>query len=128
METKLLCAQLDTFAGMPDTDDPRDRASVAGGDWKAGQFAGRYDELSAYCATNYTNWRCTRAISRTRLRQTLLNELVTHKPMLVWIDCDYYTSSRTVMERLLPYLPTGCVIYFDEPEFNFSSRFTAKRG
>ena len=46
--------------------------------------------------------------------------------MLVWIDCDYYTSSRTVMERLLPYLPTGCVIYFDEPEFNFSSRFTGE--
>ena len=30
------------------------------------------------------------------------------------------------MERLIPYLPTGCVVYFDEFEFNFGSRFTGE--
>jgi hypothetical protein len=30
------------------------------------------------------------------------------------------------MERLIPYLPTGCVVYFDEFEFNYGSRFTGE--
>ena len=48
-------------------------------------------------------------------------------PVLVWIDCDYYSSSRVVMERLIHYLPTGCVIYFDEYNMlNFGSRFTGE--
>ena len=47
-------------------------------------------------------------------------------PILVWIDCDYYSSARTVFERLIPYLPSGCVIYFDDYDFNFGSRFTGE--
>ena len=33
----------------------------------------------------------------------------------------------TVMERVLPYIPNGCVIYFDDFELlNFGSRFTGE--
>ena len=32
-----------------------------------------------------------------------------------------------VMERLIPIIPNGCVIYFDEPEFNHGSRFSGER-
>jgi hypothetical protein len=47
--------------------------------------------------------------------------------MLIWIDCDYYTSTRTVFERLLDYIPNGCVIYFDDfDDTNFGSRFTGE--
>ena len=60
------------------------------------------------------------------LTPELLETLRVHKPILVWIDCDYYTSARAVLERLIPYLPSGCVIYFDEYEFNFGSRFTGE--
>jgi hypothetical protein len=46
---------------------------------------------------------------------------------LVWIDCDYYSSARTVFEKLIFTLPTGCVVYFDEYEqLNFGSRFTGE--
>jgi hypothetical protein len=46
---------------------------------------------------------------------------------LVWIDCDYYSSARTVFEKLIFCLPNGCVIYFDEYEqLNFGSRFTGE--
>ena len=31
-----------------------------------------------------------------------------------------------VLEKLIPYLPSGCVVYFDEYEFNFGSRFTGE--
>ncbi len=42
------------------------------------------------------------------------------------IDCDYYTSARAALERLMAYLPSGYVLYFDEYEFNFGSRFTGE--
>ena len=60
------------------------------------------------------------------LTPEFLESLRVDKPILVWIDCDYYTSARVVFERLIPYLPSGCVIYFDEYEFNFGSRFTGE--
>ena len=60
------------------------------------------------------------------LTPEFLATLLVDKPILVWIDCDYYTSARVVLERLIPYLPSGCVIYFDEYEFNFGSRFTGE--
>ena len=40
---------------------------------------------------------------------------------------DYYSSARTVFERLLFVLPNGCVCYFDElVQLNFGSRFTGE--
>lgn len=46
--------------------------------------------------------------------------------MLIWIDCDYYTSAKTVFEKLIPFIPSGCVIYFDDYDLNFGSRFTGE--
>jgi hypothetical protein len=37
-----------------------------------------------------------------------------------------YSPARAALERLMPHLPSGCVIYFDEYEFNFGSRFTGE--
>ena len=31
-----------------------------------------------------------------------------------------------MFERLTPFIPTGCVVYFDDIYFNFSSRFTGE--
>ena len=52
--------------------------------------------------------------------------MVEQPPILIWIDCDYYSSTKVVLERIIPYIPTGCVIYFDDIYFNFSSRFTGE--
>src|SRR4030095_5495682 len=58
--------------------------------------------------------------------EEVLSSLQARLPILVWIDCDYYSSSRTVFERLIPYIPSGCVVYFDDCDFNFGSRFTGE--
>jgi hypothetical protein len=126
VEDSIVCHGFDSFEGMPETDDSRDRGSVAGGDWKAGQYRGHYDELERYVQARYRNCRLHRGLFDATLTPEFLETLRTDKPILVWIDCDYYTSARAVLERLIPYLPSGCVVYFDEYEFNFGSRFTGE--
>jgi hypothetical protein len=126
MEDSIVCHGFDSFEGLPETDDDRDHADVAGADWKAGQYRGRYDELRDYLDARYRNCRLHRGLFEETLTPELLETLRVHKPILVWIDCDYYTSARSIFERLIPYLPSGCVVYFDEYEFNFGSRFTGE--
>lgn len=125
-EDLIACHGFDSFAGMPETDDPRDRGSIAGGDWKAGEYRGRYEDLRAYLDAKYRNCHLHRGLFDVTLTPGFLETLRVHKPILIWIDCDYYTSARVVLERLIPYLPSGCVVYFDEYEFNFGSRFTGE--
>jgi hypothetical protein len=126
MEDDIICHGFDSFEGLPETNDRRDRASVAGADWKAGQYRGRYEELREYLDTRYRNCRLHRGAFDETLTPEFLQNLQVDKPILVWIDCDYYTSARVVLERLIPHLPSGCVIYFDEYEFNFGSRLTGE--
>jgi hypothetical protein len=126
MEDDIVCHGFDSFEGLPETADRRDLSSIRGGDWKAGQYRGRYEELNDYLTARYRNCRLHRGMFDATLTPELLATLRTDKPILVWIDCDYYTSARVVLERLIPYLPSGCVVYFDEYEFNFGSRFTGE--
>lgn len=126
MEDQIVCHGFDSFEGLPETTDRRDFGSVAGGDWKAGQYRGRYEELRDYLDARYRNCRLHRGLFDETLTPEFLSTLRVHKPILIWIDCDYYTSARSVLERLMPHLPSGCVIYFDEYEFNFGSRLTGE--
>ena len=91
------------------------------------QFAGDYEELDEYCRGRYTNYRLHRGRFDETLTPGFLESMRIHKPLLVWIDCDYYSSTRAALEPLLPYLPNGCVIYFDDFELlNHGSRFTGE--
>jgi hypothetical protein len=117
----------DTFEGMPRTDDPSDRNIISGREeWIAGQFSGGHERLSRLCAGKYRNFRLHKGRFADTLTPELLRTLHEEPPILVWIDCDYYTSTREVLSRLLPVLRNGCVIYFDEFEFNYGSRFTGE--
>lgn len=122
----IICHGFDSFEGLPASNDPRDKQSDDGGDWLAGQYRGRYEELNSYLASKYVNWQLHKGWFEDTLTPRFLHGLSVHRPILVWIDCDYYTSARLVMERLMPCLPNGCVIYFDDYEFNYGSRFTGE--
>jgi hypothetical protein len=125
MADRILVHGFDTFEGMPATADARDDAIVDDG-WVEGQFKGNCERLSEYCASRYRNFRLHKGFFEDTLTPEFLETLRRDLPILIWIDCDYYTSARSVFERLIPYIPTGCVIYFDEYEFNFGSRFTGE--
>jgi len=118
----------DSFEGMPAPADEKDREWIAGDNWVPGEFKGRYQALTDYCRRKrYRNSRIHRGYFEQTLDRPEQESLVEHPPILIWIDCDYYSSTRTVIERLIDWIPNGCVIYFDELDnLNFGSRLTGE--
>jgi len=128
LEDRVAVHTFDSFEGMPDPVDERDRDWATGDDWIRGQFRGRYEALIEWCAKKrYRNAHVHRGYFEQSVDQPFLDSLEEWPPILVWIDCDYYSSTRTVVERLLDRLPNGCVIYFDEfDNLNYGSRLTGE--
>jgi len=117
----------DTFEGMPASTSIGDGDLIVGDHWEEGQFAGEYEQLERYCRARYNNYEIHKGYFEKTLTENLLGKLKTHKPILIWIDCDYYSSTRSVFEKLLPLIPSGCVVYFDDFELlNYGSRFTGE--
>lgn len=125
MEDRIVVHGFDTFDGMPAATDAHDQAIVDDG-WVEGQFKSSYEHLNDYCTSRFRNFRLHKGFFEDTLTPEFLETLRRDLPILVWIDCDYYTSARSVLEKLIPYIPTGCVVYFDEYDFNFGSRFTGE--
>lgn len=127
LEDRVTVYGFDSFEGMPRAADRRDEDLVEGDSWGEGQFRGSYEELQDYCAKRYKNFRLHKGWFESSVNESTLSPLQTELPILVWIDVDYYSSARTVLERLIPYLPNGCVIYFDEYDnLNYGSRLTGE--
>lgn len=127
VQDRITVHAFDSFEGLS-SPDPEDLNLMSQKlDFKAGDYRGNYEELEEYCRRRYTNYRIHNGYFESTLTEDFLSTLKTELPILVWIDCDYYSSTLTVMERLVPYLPSGCVVYFDDIEqVNFGSRFTGE--
>jgi hypothetical protein len=117
----------DSFEGMPPAADERDREWTSGDDWVPGEFKGRYAELDAYCRERYRNYRIHRGFFQQSIDDAFLASLDENPPILIWIDCDYYSSAKSIFERLIDRIPNGCVIYFDDLDnLNYGSRLTGE--
>lgn len=118
----------DTFEGLPPAADDRDRSTLSKEDvFYEGQFQGNYEELDALCRKHYRNYGLHRGLFEDSLTPSVLSVFERQVPILVWLDCDYYSSTVTAFQRLLPYLPSGCVLYFDDIEaLNYGSRLTGQ--
>lgn len=126
MEDRIIVHGFDTFEGMPETNEVTDKDLIADDGWIKGQFKTEFDKLNAYCSKHYTNFKFHKGLFSDTLTEEFLLTLRKDLPMLIWMDADYYTSTRSVFEKIIPFIPNGCVIYFDEPEFNYGSRFTGE--
>jgi len=126
MEDRVIVHGFDSFEGMPESFDLRDQDMIANDGWVKGEFKASYESLDEYCRKHYCNYRLYKGYFEDTVNKEFLESLETCLPILIWIDCDYYTSAKTVFERLIPYIPSGCLVYFDEVEFNFGSRFTGE--
>lgn len=117
----------DSFEGMPAAVDEKDENWVSCDNWVPGQFRGRYRELDAYCSQRYSNYRLHCGYFEKTLDKDVLASLDAQPPILIWVDCDYYSSARVVFERLIDRIPNGCVVYFDEfDSLNYGSRLTGE--
>jgi hypothetical protein len=128
MSDQVTAHAFDTFEGLPPAVDNADRSLISTQDlFFTGQFPGDYEALDAYCRRRYRNYALHKGLFEDSLTPELLRTFEVQLPILVWIDSDYYSSARTVIERLHPYLPSGCVVYFDEYELvNYGSRMTGE--
>jgi hypothetical protein len=127
MEDRVIVHTFDSFEGMPPPIDAKDLDLVGGDSWAPGEFRGRYEHLRSYCAAKYHNFQIHKGYFEDSITTAFIDTLKSSLPILVWIDCDYYSSAKTVMERLMPHLPNGCVVYFDEYDIlNYGSRFTGE--
>jgi hypothetical protein len=77
---------------------------------------GRYEHLSNYCTAKYRNFRVHRGELVETMTGAVMESLRRWLPMLVWIDCNRLRSAQKALERLIPYLPDGCVLYFEDSE------------
>ncbi|HVR76678.1 MAG TPA: class I SAM-dependent methyltransferase [Planctomycetota bacterium] len=125
MESRVQVHAFDSFEGLPPPEEGPD-SGLTTVDWAQGQFKGDYDDLRRYCDERYRNHRINKGYFEETLTEERLQVFREYQPLLVWIDCDYYSSTKTVFDRILPYLPNGCVIYFDDYEFNYGSRLTCE--
>ncbi len=124
---RVMVHTFDSFEGMPAAVDEKDREWTSGDDWVPGQFKGRYEELEAYCAEHYRNYEIHRGYFEQSIDDAFLASLDQYPPALIWIDCDYYSSARTIFERLINRIPNGCVIYFDDLDnLNYGSKLTGE--
>lgn len=126
VEDRVVVHGFDSFTGLRGVTDIEDRG-FCGNDWIEGSYRASEDVLRRHCeAQGYRNFRLHAGDFADTITESLIDELRRDRPILVWVDCDLYRSSRIVLERLLPALPTGCVIYFDDIDFNYFSRFTGQ--
>jgi len=123
LENRVKVHTFDSFEGMPASSDTRDRNWSSGDDWAPGQFRGNYRALEEYCAPRYSNYAIHRGYFQDSINTPFLETLEEYPPVLIWVDCDYYTSAKTVLTRLINHIPNGAVIYFDEfDNLNYGSR------
>ncbi len=128
LESRVALHTFDTFEGMPPPADEKDREWITGDDWVAGEFKGRYEALREYCRKKgFRNAHVHRGRFEESIDADVFAALEESPPMLIWVDCDYYSSTRTIFERLIHLIPNGCIIYFDEfDNLNFGSRLTGE--
>jgi hypothetical protein len=126
LEQRVTVHTFDSFEGMPPPLGEKDKEWVARDDWLPGQYRGDYEALEAHCAARYRNYAIHKGYFEQSIDSAFLASISETPPILVWFDCDYYSSSRTVFERLMNHLPNGAVLYFDELELNFGSRSTGE--
>ena len=126
MSDRVLVQGFDTFEGMPEKKDYRDSDLIVGKNWQKGQFEGNYEKLYEYCKRRYNNFQLHKGLFENTITEAFTSSLYTNKPVLIWLDADFYHSTVSVFDKLIDFIPSGCVIYFDEPELNFGSTFTGE--
>lgn len=124
---RVMVHTFDSFEGMPPAVDEKDKEWTSGDNWVPGEFKGRYEELSEYCAQRYANFQIHRGYFERSIDDAFLASLDRWPPALIWFDCDYYSSAKVIFERLRDRIPNGCVVYFDDLDnLNYGSRFTGE--
>ena len=105
----------DTFEGLPATGDPRDQHP----EWWPGRFGDseahvRRRVLAALPRSFHDGLHLVRGRFEETLTPAAREMVRAYPPAIINIDCDYYSSSKTVLDWITPLLRTGAILYFDD--------------
>ena len=102
----------DSFQGLPPATDDKDLHP----EWVEGTMAISIDKFQKKCAANkipHTDYTVVPGFYEQTLRDPDLDGRLKNIA-LAYIDCDLYSSTRTVLEFLMPRLKHGMIIAFDD--------------
>ena len=102
----------DSFEGLPEPRERRDEHP----EWRRGKMATNVEEFHAICSANGIP-RGVYDVVPGFYEDTLPQRPASAPPTdiaLAYIDCDLYTSTKTVLEFLAPRLKHGMVVAFDD--------------
>ena len=102
----------DSFQGLPPATDDKDLHP----EWVEGTMAISIDKFHEKCAANkipHTDYTAVPGFYEQTLRDPDLDGRLKNIA-LAYIDCDLYSSTRTVLEFLMPRLKHGMIIAFDD--------------
>jgi O-methyltransferase len=102
----------DSFQGLPQPRGAEDEHP----EWRRGKMATNVDEFHAICAANGIP-RDAYELVPGFYEDTLPSRAPDEEPSniaLAYVDCDLYTSAKTVLEFLRPRLKHGMIVAFDD--------------
>lgn len=105
----------DSFKGLP----PKNGAYDDHPSWKPGMFAHGVSEVKRVIRNlgldpNSDRLKIIEGLYEETLTNKLSESLEVTPPQVVTVDCDYYSSTKVVLEWLRPIIKDGCVLYFDD--------------
>ena len=115
----------DSFEGLPEAQTSEDEHP----EWRRGKMATNLVEFHAICAANGIPREAYTAVPGF-YEQTLARMLPSEEPTnvaLAYIDCDLYSSTRTVLQYLQPRFKHGMIVAFDDYFCWSSSRVSGER-
>ena len=107
----------DSFEGLPAPRGPKDEHPL----WREGRFATSLEDFQAACEANGIPGDAYTVVPGF-FEQTLGSRSATDPPQdiaLAYIDCDLYSSTKTVLSFLGPRIKHGMIVAFDD-YFNWS--------
>lgn len=125
--TRVQVIAFDTFSGMPSASDASDKLPYSpyskGSPWVEGSFSADVQTVERRLQNmGFTNFELVKGVFSESLTDELVSKLSSTPPALVIVDCDYYSSTKDVLSRILKITPSGTVFYFDDVWFNWYSK------
>ncbi len=102
----------DSFQGLPAPEGPKDAHPV----WKQREMTTLLDQFYAICDSNKIPRDAYSVVPGFYKQSLSMNNTVSlpENISLAYIDCDLYSSTKTVLEFLMPRLKHGMIIAFDD--------------
>jgi hypothetical protein len=116
LHNRVVALGYDTFEGLPVA-----RSDDTAPAWKGGDYASDLESLDRHLTGKFAHFELAKGLFSDTLAPSL-DRLRANPPVFVAIDCDYYSSTIDVFDRLLPDVaPHGCMLYFDDVSAHLGS-------